>query len=135
MHLDRRSFLRAAAGTAIGGFVPFGTTATALAQTPGRSGTAALTMASFTPYVNSGFRFTVGRSSVATVLSRVIDERRRGTNGECFSLMFGGPKPAFAQGTYPVDHAALGRFSLFVVPVGRRTDGQDYQAVFNRVTG
>ena len=133
MQLDRRSFLRVATATTVSGFVHLKLTGVALAQAPAPTGTG-LTMASFMPHVNSAFRFAIGGASVTMVLTRVTDERKPGTKGECFSLLFSGPAPAARQGTYTVDHAALGRFSLFVVPVGRRTGGQDYQAVFNRLT-
>ena len=32
-----------------------------------------------------------------------------------------------------IEHPSLGRFDLFVVPVGRDVKGQDYQAVVNRI--
>ncbi|MGH9277500.1 MAG: DUF6916 family protein [Acidimicrobiales bacterium] len=129
MHLDRRSFLRVAAGTAVAGFFPL-RTAVALAA----PNTGPLSMATFTPLVNTTFRFTVAGRSVSLVLEQVVDERRAGSAGECFSLIFVGSKPGFGQGTYAVDHPKLARFDLFVAPVGRRSDGQDYQAVFNRTT-
>jgi hypothetical protein len=140
MDLDRRSFLRVAAGAAAGGIIPLHAVGVAEAQsapTIARPGTAGLAMASFQPYVNTSFRFQVGGRSIAMPLSKVTDDRPPGTRstGECFSLMFAGPKPAFPQGTYAVEHAGLGRFNLFVVPVGRKSTGQDYQALFNHLFG
>lgn len=131
MKLDRRLFLQAAAGAALGGYVPLTTATRALAA----NSTATLTMSTFTPLVSSLFRFSVKGRNVGLPLKQVIDERPPGTTAECFSLMFSGPLPAFAQGTYTVDQPSIGRFALFVVPVGRRSDGQDYQAAFNRRTG
>lgn len=133
MNLDRRSFLRTAAGVAAGAWVPFRGMGVAMAQT-----SATLSMATFAPYVNTVFRFTVGARSanvVTTTLKQVVDERRPGRSGEAFSLIFAGPATSFGQGTYTVDHQNLRRFTLFVVPVGKRPDGQDYQAVFNRLSG
>lgn len=132
MDFDRRSFLRAAAGTAVASYVPLTASGVAVAQTS-RSGL--LTMGTFSPHVNTTFRFTVAGRAISMALKQVVDERRRGTTGECFSLLFAGPKPAFGSGTYTVDHTSLSRFSLFVTPVNQRRDGQDYQAVFNRVAG
>jgi hypothetical protein len=53
---------------------------------------------------------------------------------EKFSLFFSGPlNQGLDQGTYLFDHPGLGRFDMFVVPIGR--DDQTrcyYEAVFNR---
>ena len=53
---------------------------------------------------------------------------------EKFSLVFRGPRaPALGQETYVFEHAGLGRFALFIVPVPR-SDPKFcyYQAIFNR---
>ncbi len=51
---------------------------------------------------------------------------------EPFSLIFRGPVQWFLpQRTYPVEHDTLGRFDLFIVPVGPDPEGMRYQAVFN----
>ncbi len=52
---------------------------------------------------------------------------------ECFSASFRGPVGApLRQGTYAVSNDGLGRFSLFLVPVGPSRRGmQEYEAVFN----
>lgn len=131
MELDRRLFLQAAAGAALAGYVPLVAATRALAAT----GSTTLTMATFTPLVNSMFRFSVGGRTVGLPLKQVIDKRPPGTSAECFSLIFAGALPSFKQGTYAVDQASIGEFSLFVVPVGRRSDGQDYEAAFNRTAG
>jgi Domain of unknown function (DUF6916) len=48
-----------------------------------------------------------------------------------FSLIFRGPRdPILPQQTYPIAHPELGRFDLFVVPVGRDRAGTRYEAVF-----
>ena len=48
-----------------------------------------------------------------------------------FSLIFRGPcDPILPQKTYPMTHPELGRFDLFVVPVGRDQAGTRYEAVF-----
>jgi Domain of unknown function (DUF6916) len=54
---------------------------------------------------------------------------------ESFSLMFRLPVgQAFAQGTYDFAHEEMGRFAMFIVPVGRPNgDSQGYEAVFHRV--
>ncbi|HTO91281.1 MAG TPA: hypothetical protein VMJ70_09135 [Candidatus Sulfotelmatobacter sp.] len=51
-----------------------------------------------------------------------------------FSVLFHGPRqPAFDQGTFRVDHPAIGTFDLFLVPVGESGDTRHYEAVFNRL--
>ena len=99
----------------------------------------------FAPYVGSEFMLAAtarGRGTAAR-LERVSDfqqdmrERRAATHGgECFSLVFSAPAPKRAapqQATYRVEHAALGRFALFLVP-GPVLDGSvTYEAVVNRL--
>jgi hypothetical protein len=51
-----------------------------------------------------------------------------------FSLLFRGPRqPALDQGTYRVEHPAIGAFALFLVPVGESADARHYEAIFNRI--
>ncbi len=53
---------------------------------------------------------------------------------ERFSLLFHGPEQAFLpQGLYRLEHASLGMFTLFLVPVGRAAGTVHYEAVFNRL--
>ena len=50
---------------------------------------------------------------------------------EPFSLLFTGPRaPALGQGMVALDHAALGRLEIFLVPVGEDRDVRRYEAVF-----
>ena len=50
-----------------------------------------------------------------------------------FSLRFEGPaEPALPQGIYLFSHPGIGRFDLFIVPVGRTERGRQYEAAFNR---
>ena len=99
----------------------------------------------FTPYVGSEFLLAAtarGRATAAR-LERVSDfqqdmrDRSVATHGgECFSLVFSAPVPKRAapqQATYRVEHAALGRFSLFLVPGPARDGSVTYEAVVNRL--
>ena len=48
-----------------------------------------------------------------------------------FSLLFRGPMtPILPQRIYPLEHAQLGVFELFLVPVGPDQHGMCYEAVF-----
>jgi len=62
-----------------------------------------------------------------------LREGRATTGHEVFSLMFRGPLGAFlGQWMVAMAHDAIGQFELFIVPVGRTSDGLLYEAVFNR---
>jgi hypothetical protein len=51
---------------------------------------------------------------------------------ESFSLLFQGPaEPFLPQAIYPLEHAQLGAFALFLVPVGKNAAGFLYEAVLN----
>jgi hypothetical protein len=51
---------------------------------------------------------------------------------EPFSIVFRGPaEPILPQKIYTLEHAKLGRFELFLVPVGPDAKGMCYEAVFN----
>ena len=53
---------------------------------------------------------------------------------ESFSLIFLGPNDRFLpQRMYTFEHDRIGRFELFVVPIGRKPGLFQYQAVFNRL--
>ncbi|WP_019499606.1 DUF6916 family protein [Pseudanabaena sp. PCC 6802] len=48
-----------------------------------------------------------------------------------FSLIFQGPlETALPQRTYTLEHAEMGKLDIFLVPVARRQDGMQYEAVF-----
>ena len=49
-----------------------------------------------------------------------------------FSILFQGPPSLFLpQRTYTLEHEVLGKFDLFLVPVGKNAEGFEYEAVFN----
>lgn len=101
------------------------------------------TMATFVPYLKSGFQFQMGRLWKRMKLVEVKNlcppraDASVNNLGECFSLTFMAVRgQKIEQKTYTVRHAALGKFSLFLVPVGRRTrtSPEYYEAVINRRT-
>jgi hypothetical protein len=48
-----------------------------------------------------------------------------------FSLHFRGPlQPILTQRIYPFEHPGLGRFEMFIVPLGPDREGMIYEAVF-----
>lgn len=51
-----------------------------------------------------------------------------------FSILFLGPVDfLLPQHIYTLQHETLGEMDLFLVPVGRRESGFEYQAVFNQL--
>jgi hypothetical protein len=51
-----------------------------------------------------------------------------------FSLIFHGPENRFLpQRSYAFEHARLGRFELFIVPIGQQPGFFQYQAIINRL--
>lgn len=61
--------------------------------------------------------------------------RASDTQWECFSLVFSGPPgQPLPQNTYCFEHRLVGKFNMFIVPIGQPSDGVPrYQAVFNRL--
>lgn len=54
---------------------------------------------------------------------------------EMFHLHFRGPSaPVLPQSLYRLEHENLGRFAIFLVPIGHGPEGVVYEAVFNRLT-
>ena len=63
-----------------------------------------------------------------------LRDGRASARQEQFALTFRGPRDRFlGQGMFPVEHPVLGRFDLFLVPVGQETEAFLYEAVFNRL--
>lgn len=100
--------------------------------------------ATFTPYVGTEFllaagkrgRNTTARLELVSDLQLDLRERRVATHeGECFALVFRAPasKRAAQQDVYRIEHGALGRFSLFLVPGPVRDGSVAYEAVINRL--
>lgn len=91
----------------------------------------------FTPHLHTPFQGRLGGATGTLELTQVEDFAGRA--GEAagaarFSLLFDGARArAFPQGTYTLQHATLGSFAVFLVPVGRV--GSIYQAVVNRRRG
>ena len=99
----------------------------------------------FAPHVGTDFRlFQQGaRKGYGLRLETVFDNqaqlksrRLKAHGGECFSLYFRGPASEdLPQATYRLEHAALGTFSLFLVP-GRVDESAGvvvYEAVINHL--
>ena len=61
-----------------------------------------------------------------------VGQSRRAVNS--FSLLFAGPKTHFLQQQlYDFAHETMGRFPMFIVPVGQDGTAFHYEAVFSRI--
>ena len=95
-------------------------------------------LATFTPHLNSWFRINVDSGAVNIKLAKLSDHKADNSGadmmaaGECFSLVFLGSQ-GLQQQTYTVEHGSLGKFDLFLVPIGKNRGIQQYQAIFTRL--
>jgi hypothetical protein len=91
-----------------------------------------LTAGDFQALVSEPFRFASEATTPFDV--ELIDVSETGSAGSArsqFSLVFrGGPTPPLPQGIHGLEHDALGRLDLFLVPIGPDAEGQRYEAVF-----
>lgn len=63
-----------------------------------------------------------------------VTETIERANQTGFSILFLGPAEfPLLQHIYTLQHETLGEMELFLVPVGRRENGFEYQAVFNQL--
>jgi hypothetical protein len=97
------------------------------------------TRSAFASYINSIFRLYTGYSTIEVALVEVKDlapDAAAAANGkECFSLLFRGGTTPLRQNTYAMDHPALGKFQLFLVPGAPDDNGaQSFVAIINRLS-
>lgn len=98
------------------------------------------TRSAFAEHLGTKFRISqLGGEPVNVELVEVgdaeLNHRSSVTRGreDYFSIIFRAPAGVSAQqGTYTVEHRAMGSFPLFLVPVGMSQDGVTFQAIFNR---
>ena len=87
-----------------------------------------LAASAFEPHVGEAFTLWAAGVPVPLVLDAVS---RVAGSDDSFALAFHAAA-ALGQGTYPVEHATVGRMVLFLVPVGHDASGALVEAVFNR---
>ena len=89
----------------------------------------------FSPLLNDRFAVAAGGTRVELQLVEVTSRAHHGRAGHRppFVLLFAGPPaPVLPQAIYPLEHAAAGRFDLFIVPVGPAASGaMQYEVIFN----
>ena len=94
-----------------------------------------LKIGDFFERVGEGFRVPFAGGAIEITLLEVTNLARAdhaGPRRAPFSLIFRGPlRPVLVQHTWPLEHPALGRLEIFLVPLGPDGSGMRYEAVFN----
>jgi|ERR1043166_1864979 hypothetical protein len=139
MRISRRNFL-GTASAAVAAILQFKNVSFGQRRVIGQDALSLLSWSSFYPYITTDFTFGRGGNAVSLTLVEMTDTRPatfRGPKGlECFVMKFQGPfYQPLAQGTYQVNHFALGDFDLFITDGGRSGKRQFYVAVINRLVG
>jgi hypothetical protein len=94
----------------------------------------------FAPHLNTSFRIRTRKGAFDLRLTSITDLKAtsripaRIAGRESFSLLFTAARKtgSLAEGTHILEHAALGRFSLFLVPVGEPTN-RHHEAIIVRL--
>jgi hypothetical protein len=93
-----------------------------------------LSKADFAQNLNTVFTCFIGPDQKIDLELVELREGRSSPRQEQFALTFYGPLALpLPQHTYEFQHATLGEFALFLVPVGKDAQGYYYEAVFNRL--
>jgi hypothetical protein len=134
--LSRKGLLRLGVAAALGiGAMPAARAATGAPSGEKRSrilGPRYLRLSSYEPLEGDTFRISRPRRGRLAV--KLVAVQRLAGDGEAFSLLFRARGNAkIGQGTFQFEHAGLGEFPLFLVPVGRAIRGQNLQVIVNRV--
>jgi hypothetical protein len=159
MAISRRKFLKAGTLIAFSAAIPLKASAALLAEPNDaqtlntaanfpaskeslRSPISYYKRTTFAPLLNTEFQIHGDPEKVKVKLVEVGDaaatktsaERAARTRSESFSLVFkGSASQRLPQNNYTIEHAGIGKFSLFLVPVGRGKKGRHYQAIINRL--
>ena len=97
----------------------------------GSADLAALAIGDFTPHQDAVFELTAANDAVPLRLVKVEKAGESGRAGGAFSLLFAAPAGTrLPQAIYPVTHPSLGVMEIFLVPIGPRSGGAGYQAIF-----
>jgi hypothetical protein len=131
MSSSRRKFLKLSTLATLVAVFPFRGNAFVVS---GEDPLANYTKATFKSYLRSVFQLYAGGGIVEVTLTTVGDMPSP-PGGECFTLLFRGGARSYTQNTYTLSHPALGKFGLFLVPVGADKYGaQGYLATINRLS-
>lgn len=88
----------------------------------------------FTDQLNTTFLLQVPGAASLPIELFEVSEKDSSAAVEQFSLMFRGPlSPFYPQAIYTLEHEKLGKFDLFLVPLGPDSAGMRYQVIFSRL--
>jgi hypothetical protein len=90
----------------------------------------------FRPYLNTPFRLQVNAPKPIDLTLVGVESRTGEVNEqqgmERFSVFFlGAPEFLLPQSTYRLAHPEMGEFDVFLVAIGKETEGYRYEAVYN----
>jgi hypothetical protein len=93
---------------------------------------AALSQQLFKDNLNGEFKVDLEKNcSLVLQLTQVSAKKDQGPY-ESYTVEFTGPKEApLNQGMYDLSNKSLGKHTIFLVPVGERKEGIEYEAVFS----
>jgi hypothetical protein len=134
--LSRKGLFRLGVAAALGiGALPAASAATSPARVEASRrlpGPRHLRLSTYEPL--QGDTFMIRRPRLGRLPVRLAAVQPLPGDGEAFSLIFRARGNArIEQGTFEFEHAGLGRFPLFLVPVGRAIRGQSLQVIVNRI--
>ena len=98
-----------------------------------------LTRERFEKHINDNFDARAEEGETVRLQLIAAEDRTVASPGEkpvseCFSILFrGGSDTPLQQGIHHFDHASMGGFDLFIVPLGPDGKGMVYEAAFNRL--
>ena len=137
--MERRTFVLATGGL-LGGSGLSGAAELAKARTAGIASIASIGAApapamagsaAYLPLVQERFNVYPGNRGVAMTLLRV-KRNFEGARGDQFTLTFALPAgQSLASGTYEVEHASLGKQTIYLQLAGSGPEGNYYRADFN----
>lgn len=88
---------------------------------------------SFSELLHTSFRVLLPDSPPLPMELIEVADQASSPQMESFFLIFRAPmKPFCRQSIYHIDHDTLGKFELFLVPIGPDETGMRYQVIFNR---
>jgi Domain of unknown function (DUF6916) len=91
-----------------------------------------LTADDFAKHVNTAFTLHDGNREWPLTLTSITTMPGRSGKRQPFSLVFVGmPGVVLPQQIYSLDHALMGRLSIFLVPIGADAGGTQYEAIFS----
>jgi hypothetical protein len=82
----------------------------------------------FEPLVSQDFNLENSEVKLKLLEAKAL-KTREGANRTAFALLFASPVPA-PQGTYTLQHEALGKLEIFLVPIRQDGAGVHLEAIF-----